>query len=299
MSGPFDPCPINCECRGIVPGICTRCFDPNRDISTQCEKCVAGYSMHPVTKQCLKGVPSQTNTEKRCPYYCLCNGFVPWTCTRCSDIKKTVESKCRNCMAGYILNYYTGKCISTSSCPEGCICDGIIAGCARCSKPGFDAKTNCTRCMPGYSYFYSNMYGYSECRPICMKGCDCKQPGGCDGCKDSLLAVLETNCTTCKPGYYMRPDGICTLNTYQPIGGGVTSQPDPTQVDGFPAVNNYVLSQHPELMYAKVTKVSTQIVAGTSFYITYETATTVYNVVVWQKTWENFIQITSFTSTPK
>ena len=64
-------------------------------------------------------------------------------------------------------------------------------------------------------------------------------------------------------------------------------------------VNTYVLSQHPELVGAKVTKVSTQIVAGTNYYITYETATAKYDVVVWQKTWENFIQITTFTSSPK
>jgi len=97
----------------------------------------------------------------------------------------------------------------------------------------------------------------------------------------------------------MNSDGNCALNSSNPIGGGVTPQPDPTNVDGFQTVNNYVLSQHPELSSATVTNVSTQVVQGTNFYITYETSTTIYNVTVWQKTWENFIQITSFTSTPK
>lgn len=68
---------------------------------------------------------------------------------------------------------------------------------------------------------------------------------------------------------------------------------------GFSEAHKEVLDKHPELANATVTAVSTQVVAGTNFYITYETDTAKYNVVVWQKVWENFIQITSFTITPK
>jgi hypothetical protein len=93
-----------------------------------------------------------------------------------------------------------------------------------------------------------------------MKGCNCNQPGGCDSCKDSLLALLQTNCTTCQSGYYINSDEVCVVNPSYPISGGVIIQPDPTNVDGFQTVNNYVLSQHPELVNATVTNVSTQVV---------------------------------------
>jgi hypothetical protein len=254
-----NPCPVNCQCRGIVAGICTKCLDTNRDISSQCQNCLTGYSLNSANNQCIKGISSQTNTNKVCPNYCLCTGFVPWTCTRCPDTNKTIQSKCKNCTAGYILNTFTGNCVSTSSCPAGCICDGFAAGCARCSKPGFDQKTKCQKCLPNYNYSSSTMYASSQCVPICVSGCNCNQPGGCDSCKDTL-AVLQTNCTTCKSGYYKNANGNCALNSSSPIAGGVTSPTDPTNVAGFQTVNSYVLSQHPELANATVTNVSTQIV---------------------------------------
>jgi len=84
-----------------------------------------------------------------------------------------------------------------------------------------------------------------------------------------------------------------------PIMGGVTDTGLLTATPGFSEAHKEVLDKHPELANATVTAVSTQVVAGTNFYITYETDTAKYNVVVWQKVWENFIQITSFTITPK
>mgnify|MGYP000851730534 FL=1 len=83
------------------------------------------------------------------------------------------------------------------------------------------------------------------------------------------------------------------------LAGGLQEQSLLTATPGFSVVGTYVLSQHPELATATVTKLSTQVVAGTNYYITYETNTTRYDVVVWEKTWENFISITSFTSTTK
>lgn len=73
------------------------------------------------------------------------------------------------------------------------------------------------------------------------------------------------------------------------IPGGITPQPNVNSVPDFPQVNAYVLQQKPELSGAVVTKLSTQIVAGTNFYITYETATTKWDVVVWLQTWTNTI----------
>lgn len=107
----------------------------------------------------------------------------------------------------------------------------------------------------------------------------------------------------------MKPEGICTLSTNPiqtpgPINppsmpGGVNPQPDPNTVDGFPAVDTYVRQEHPELAGAVVKTLSTQVVAGVNYYITYENASTIYTAVVWVKSWENFMQITSFTSKAK
>lgn len=61
----------------------------------------------------------------------------------------------------------------------------------------------------------------------------------------------------------------------------------------------YVLNAHPELAGATVKDVSTQVVAGINYIITYDSDISTYNVVVWHKAWQNFIKITKFTKTPK
>jgi len=72
-----------------------------------------------------------------------------------------------------------------------------------------------------------------------------------------------------------------------------------TDTPGFTQVNHYVLSKHPELENAAVTAVATQVVAGVKYYITYETDTTKYDVVVWKQTWLKLNRITSFKVTQK
>jgi hypothetical protein len=197
-AGPFGPCPLVCQCTGFVPGVCTKCNDPNKDVSTQCKNCLSGY----VTNSVGKCVP-KVSSNPTCPPYCECRGFVPWTCTNCPD-------------------------------------------------PNADLSTQCKKCNTGYN----------------------KAP----------------------------PKGLCTKDTRTGTGsirGGITPQVDTTKVPDFALINSFVLSQHPELVGATVTKLSTQVVSGMNYYISYETATTRYDVVVWYQAWLNNKQITSFTSSPK
>lgn len=194
-----NSCPKGCKCIGFVPWTCTGCIDPNTDSNSNCTSCLAAYHQDNKGK-CI---------ENKCPPGCRCFGFVPWGCTGCIDIHKTMESNCKKCATNYTLGR-DGICKwNVPWCPEDCVCNGIRPGCATCKLEHFSVKTNCTKCEDGYSYFYSDMYGTKECRPVCMKGCDCSFPNTCAACKDTMMGDLSTNCTTCKAPYEMKPSGHC------------------------------------------------------------------------------------------
>lgn len=78
-------CPSACECRGFVPWTCTSCKDVNANLSTNCSECKTGF-VHNLNGDCVDSNPQ----SRTCPSYCVCNGFVPWSCTRCPDQKKTL-----------------------------------------------------------------------------------------------------------------------------------------------------------------------------------------------------------------
>ncbi len=70
---------------------------------------------------------------------------------------------------------------------------------------------------------------------------------------------------------YQQPNNRLQITNFtsSPISGAITPLTNPTATPGFSAVNIYVLQQHPELAGATVVNVSTQVVAGTNWYITY------------------------------
>lgn len=65
-------------------------------------------------------------------------------------------------------------------------------------------------------------------------------------------------------------------------------------VPGFRKINDFVLRQKPELAAAKLTGLSTQVVAGKKYFITYETSTQKYLVTVFEQSWTNTLRIENF-----
>jgi hypothetical protein len=134
-----NSCPTGCICNGFVPG-CASCRQPNYDPATNCTTCVTGFTL--VYGDCIP--------ERTCHPRCRCTGFVGWVCTGCADFHKTTESNCTQCEQNYTIGA-NGNCTwAVAWCPENCICNGFVAGCASCKTPNFDVRRNCTQCLPGY-----------------------------------------------------------------------------------------------------------------------------------------------------
>lgn len=92
-----------------------------------------------------------------------------------------------------------------------------------------------------------------------------------------------------------RPPGIFPSNPHtHPIVGGWSTDSS-KQLPGH--IDRWVRSQKPELLRAKVTSVSTQVVAGTNYKIVYTvfgSPIRVWEVVVFDQPWTNTKNITSF-----
>lgn len=214
--GPFGRCPNNCECRGFVPGICTRCFQPNRDISTQCTTCLDGYRMD-INRRCVDYPPN-----RGCPSTCSqCRGIVPWVCTGCDDPNEDVGTDCRECNSDFVRNR-NGVCERVNfppprTCPSVCECRGFVPWvCTRCNDPLTDIGTGCVNCISGYQRNSQGVCVRIEDR-TCPEECRC---GGfvwwnCIECKDPN-ANLSTSCKECNSGFTKDNTGACVENRVCP-----------------------------------------------------------------------------------
>lgn len=62
----MSPCPPTCRCNGVTTGICTSCYEPFKDITTNCIGCLPGYEYNIMAGRCVE---LKAGT---CPSLCKC-----------------------------------------------------------------------------------------------------------------------------------------------------------------------------------------------------------------------------------
>ena len=153
-------CPPGCEvCDDVCPTTCleegvtvtcdqANCFDTCPSCtSAKCLKCVAGYTLEPVTSECIRN----------CPENCR-------TCTS--------NSVCTGCNGGFAIN-------------ANKLCTPCEVGCSSCNLvAGDNTKTDCFRCYSGYYIGYRNPLDINDRDCFnCLPGCvSCTGHKSCDSC---------------------------------------------------------------------------------------------------------------------
>lgn len=110
----MNPCPATCRCNGMTPGVCTSCYEPYKDIATNCVGCLAGYEYSLVAGRCLQLKIGQ------CPSLCACEDK-DGVCSSCIDPNRNLTVGCAMCSQGFAYNFTSGMCYSLP-CPAACKC---------------------------------------------------------------------------------------------------------------------------------------------------------------------------------
>lgn len=181
-----------CECTNpYTPKQCTRCYDPNRNLSVNCVGCKVGFTI----------IAGGACVASACPNYCQCAfGGAPSTCTGCTDPNRNVSASCTTCNNGYVLDG-SARCVVLSSCNSNvCVCTGTT--CVRCNDINRNFTTGCLACNAGYVFNGSGFCVVSG-SGYCPPGCACTNPSApsmCTGCADPNKNA-STSCTACNNGW--------------------------------------------------------------------------------------------------
>jgi hypothetical protein len=111
----MSPCPPTCRCNGLTSGVCTSCYEPFKDITTNCVGCQPGYEYSLLAGRCLELKQGQ------CPSLCSCDDQ-PGVCSSCIDPNRNFTVGCAMCAQGFAYNFTSSMCYPLP-CPSACMCD--------------------------------------------------------------------------------------------------------------------------------------------------------------------------------
>lgn len=109
----FAACPPTCRCSGIQSSKCTSCYEPFKDIETECIGCLPGYEYSLQAGKCLK------LAEGACPSLCNCDD--DGKCSECKDPNRNLTIGCAMCQRGFVFNFTEQQCYPLP-CPKNCVC---------------------------------------------------------------------------------------------------------------------------------------------------------------------------------
>jgi len=170
-------------------GTCTSCGD-NCEVcasTTTCETCDSGYFLDIDTGMCV-GCPSRCASCSNGDSCTLCNAdsykdangackSCPANAAACSYNAGQDVVKVSSCDGKFVKNEDEDACLSCPDECSSCVLDGTDAICSSCNTAYFLDGDVCTSCV-----------------------------GFCDDCPD------DVECTTCREGYSVAPDGVNTCS---------------------------------------------------------------------------------------
>ena len=180
--------------------------------STQCSACKTGFFLQPSGTECLNSCPSPGYWQDTTNHICAdCH-------TACSVCTGSSDTQCSTCKSGYFLQPAPDDTTCSSTCPVGYwqdtdnhICASCNAACAACTG---SASTQCSACKSGYFLQPSST--------ICLDSCSLTGYWQdttnhiCAPCNVACAACTgsaNTQCSSCKTGYFLQPSGTECLDT--------------------------------------------------------------------------------------
>ena len=188
---------------------CSDCLDGTH---TQCSSCKLGYFLQPSSTICLNSCPDGS-WEDTTNHICSSCDISCSVCTGANN------DECSSCNSGYFLQPSSTICLD--SCPVGYwrdttsnICMECDISCSVCSD---GTNTQCSSCKAGYFL----QVGSTTCLTSCANGTWPNSTSNlCLNCDVSCVACTgpeNTQCSACKPGYFLQPSSTSCLSTCPPI----------------------------------------------------------------------------------
>ena len=191
---------------------CSECTGPNNN---QCSACNSGFFRQPAPSGtvCLNYCPTGYGGNPTTKICVLCDS----SCLVCTG---SLNSECSACNPGYFLQPAPSTTTCLNSCPAtgywkdatNHICVPCDAACSICTGSNND---QCSECNVGY--FLQPSPATTTCLDSCPVGYwgdptsnTCTE---CDIACAICTGIDNTQCSACKPGYFLQPDSTICLSS--------------------------------------------------------------------------------------
>ena len=194
-----DICPATCNEEGITVN-CDQanCFDTCPSCTTnKCTQCSSGFTLEPVTSDCIRNCPENCRTCVSSSQCTLCNGGFALNannlCTPCEAgcnscnlvVGDNTKTDCTRCYSGYYIGYRNPLDTNDRDCFN------CLPGCISCT--GHETCDVCT------IRWYLDLYGFRDCKRCVY---------GCRRCYDASI------CLEAESGYYLDLDSLSPIRCH-------------------------------------------------------------------------------------
>ena len=188
---------------------CSECLDGT---NIQCSSCKPGYFLQPSSTICLDSCQSGYWGD-------TVNHICPPCDDACSNCTDSTVNQCSACKPGYFLQPSSTICLD--SCPVGYwrnttsnTCMECDIACSNCTNA---TNTECSACNTGYFLQPSSTTCLSSCPNGAFPNSTSNLCLNCDISCALCTGPAHTECSACKPGFFLQPSSTSCLSSCPPI----------------------------------------------------------------------------------